>query len=380
MMDKKIIVQSARPFFPTEDIESILKDTRAILQSGYLTLGKYTEKFEQMFANYIGTKYAIATSSGTSALEIALRCLGVKNGCEVIVPTNTFLASPNSVIFAGGKPIFADIDRKTLCIDLNDVLERITNRTVGLMVVHIAGLVCPQIKELSEICKDHGLFLIEDAAHAHGAMFKEQKAGSLGDIGCFSFYATKVMTTAEGGMICTNIDEMPEKMKILRFDGIGPEGLHVKISNNWHMDELNAVLGIHQLNRLEYIVKRRNEIARSYQEHLKDMDGITTFYTPPHIRHSFYKFPVLLEDGINTEDLIKTLKSKYGVETGRVYYPPCHLQPVYKELFGYKEGIYPVAEEVLRKVVCLPVYVQMQNHEIDYVIDSFRKALSQSWS
>jgi len=257
-----------------------------------------------MYANYIGTKYAIATNSGTSVLDIALRCLGVKEGDEVIVPTNTFLASPNAVIFAGGKPILADIDPKTLCIDPNDVLERISARTRGVMVVHIAGLVCPQMVELSEICEDRGLFLIEDAAHAHGAMFRGKMAGNLGDIGCFSFFPTKVMTAAEGGMICTNIDELSEIMRVLIFDGIGHDGLHLELGYNWHMSELHSVLGIYQFHRLEHIVKRRNEIATKYRNSLNKTGGVTLFHTPPHIRHSYYKFPILIEDGSDTELLM----------------------------------------------------------------------------
>jgi len=336
---EKRIIQSAKPFFPSEDIEKIVEDITEILDSGRLlgVGGKFSEKFEKKFATYIGTKHAVGCNSGTSALELALRGLGVKRGDEVIVPTNTFL----------------------------------------IMVVHIAGLVCPQIEELLEICSDHELFLIEDAAHAHGAKFREKMAGNLGDIGCFSFYPTKVMSTAEGGMVCLNRDKLTKRLRILLFDGIGDDGLHVELGNNWHMSELHAVLGIYQLNRLEYMVKRRNEIADKYRKNLKMADYITLFNTPPHIRHSYYKFPVLIDEELNTEDLIMLLKDKYGVETGRVYYPPCHLQPIYRKRFRFKEGMFPTAEEVLKKVICLPIHIGMNDEDVEYVLESLSSALNE---
>jgi len=369
-------IPSAKPFFSSEDIKEILENIRAVLQSGYLTLGPYTEKFEKMFSKYVGCKHAVAVNSGTSALEIALRCLGVKNGCDVIVPTNTFIASPNSVIFARGKPVFADIDRETLCIDVSDALERITSKTVGVMVVHIAGLVCPQIEQLLKVCEDHDLFLIEDAAHAHGAEFKGRKAGNLGDVGCFSFFPTKVITTAEGGMICTSDHKLLENSKILRNDGVGSEGLHVALGGNGHMSELSAVLGIYQLHRLDYFIEKRNEIASRYREGLKKISGVVPLKTYTHIRHSYYKFPVLVDDDVDSIKLAKILKSNYNVDVGNIYYPPCHLQPIYKELFKYENGAFPVAEEVLKKIICLPMYVQIKPIEVEYVLRSLKDAIS----
>jgi dTDP-4-amino-4,6-dideoxygalactose transaminase len=281
------------------------------------------------------------------------------------------------VIFAGGKPVFADINRETLCIDVEDALERITDRTVGIMVVHIAGLICPQMDELVEICRDRDLFLIEDAAHAHGAMFNGIQAGNLGDVGCFSFYPTKVMTTGEGGMICTNIGELPERMKVIRFDGISPEDLNVviKLGYNWHMSELNAVLGIYQLRRLESYINQRNKIASQYRSGLKGLSGVTVFHTPSTIRHSYYKFPILVDEDIHINKLIQILKDHYGIEIGRLYYPPCHLQPLYQKLMNCKAGMYPTAEEILRRVICLPMHVQIRETDVKYVLNSLTDAM-----
>ena len=371
------MIKSSSPYFTAGDIEKIVSDVREILESGQLLFGEYTRKFEQMFAKYVKAKHAIETNSGTSALEIALRCLEVKNGAEVIVPTNTFIASPNSVIFAGGKPVFADIERETLCIDVEDAKERLTDKTIGIMAVHIAGLISPTIDDLRELCEDHHLFLIEDAAHAHGAMFKGEMAGNLGDVGCFSFYPTKVMTTGEGGMICTNMDKIAEKAKVLRYDGISNDGLIREIGYNWHPSEFHSAIGIYQLLRLEEFIKKRNDIARLYENRLRKISGISLFHRPSNIRHAYYKFPILLEPDINAEDLMKNLKEKHGVETGRVYYPPCHMQPLYKRLFGFKEGAFPVAEDVLSRVITLPMHAGMRTNEIDYVLENLESTINE---
>jgi len=371
------LIKSSSPYFTAEDLERISLDIREILDSGQLVFGEYTRKFEQMFAGYVKTKHAIETNSGTSALEIALRCLEVKNGDEVIVPTNTFIASPNSVIFAGGKPILADIERETLCIDVEDVKERLTDKTVGIMTVHLAGLISPTIDDLRELCEDHHLFLIEDAAHAHGAMFKGEMAGNLGDIGCFSFYPTKVMTTGEGGMISTNMDKVAEKAKVLRYDGISSDGLIREMGYNWHPSEFHSVIGIYQLLRLEEFVKKRNYVARLYGNRLRKTDGISLFPKPSNARHAYYKFPILLESSINPEDLMKRLKEKYYVETGRIYYPPCHMQPLYKQLFGFREGAFPVAEDVLSRTITLPMHPGIEAEQVDYVLDSLENAINE---
>jgi len=373
----KMEVPSAKPFFKEGDIENILDEIREVLNSGRLILGPKAQKFEEMFADYIGVKHAIAVNSCTTALEIVLRYLNVKDS-EVIVPTNTFIASANAVIYAGGKPILADIKRETLCIDPDDVLERITSKTKGIIVVHLAGLICPQMRELREICADHNLFLIEDAAHAHGATIDGKKAGSLGDFGCFSFYPTKVMTTGVGGMITMNDDESFEFAKSVRHHGQGRDLTQiVNLGNDWVMPEMTAVLGIYQLKWLEDNITKRNEIAQKYTEALKKMRCLIPITVPSTIRHAYYKYPVLLSDDIDTDALKmeKLLKEKYNIATGSLYYPPVHLQPIYKRLFGYKEGMLPVAEEVLKRELCLPMFVEMDDSAINYVIKSLENEL-----
>ena len=367
-------IPSARPFFSKEAIESILGDIKGSLEAGVLTQGPYMEKFENLFAEYVGVKNAIAVNSGTSALEIVLRYFDVKDR-EVIVPTNSFVASANTVIFAGGQPVLADIKPDTLCIDPDDVRQRITSKTRCIMVVHLAGLVCPQMDELKEICRDYGLFLIEDAAQAHGATADGKKAGCLGGAGCFSFFPTKVMTTGEGGIITTDDDNLAEFARIIRNHG--REGdLHVRLGYNWRMSEVNAILGIYQVKRLEQYVERRNEMARRYAELLAKTSDIILIPVPSDFRHSYYKYPVLFPESVNVSKLEKVLKEDYGIATGALYYPPIHLQPLYGRLYGYEEGMLPVAEDVLRRQLCLPMFIGLSDEEIDYTVNSLKMELS----
>jgi len=375
-MERKIA--PAKPYIPNEDMSVLLSEFEKVLESGRLTLGPYGKRFEEVFSKYIGTQFAISVSSGTSALEIALRSLGIKEGDEVIVPTNTFIATPNAVFFAGGKPVFADVSSQTLCLNPRSLIEKISSRTRGIIVVHIGGIVCPYMKELKEICKDHRLFLLEDAAHAHGSSLNGMKAGSLGDVACFSFYPTKVITTAEGGMITTNEKDLSEKAMILRDQGKASflESQIVELGYNWRMSELHAVIGLHQLKRLEEFIEHRNRIARKYDNGLGKIDGIKPLKIPQGIRSNYYKYIAFLEPEINRNELKERLK-KLGITlSGEVYDPPCHLQPLYKRLFGFKGGEYPNAEEIAKRHVCLPIYSQMTDKEAHYVLESLKEALS----
>ena len=368
-------INPTKPYFPDEDIESIISDIRDMFKTRMLTQSINVKKFEDEFAEYAGTKFAIATNSGTSSLEIALRYFDIKNK-EVIVPTNTFIASSNAVIFAGGKPVLADINKNNLCINPKEIEKKITPKTKGVMVVHIAGLICPEIKEIQEICKDKNLFLIEDAAHAHGATIDGQKAGNLGDAGSFSFFPSKVMTTGEGGMITTNDEKMAEKARSMRHHGVGnAKGELVRLGYNWRMSEVNAILGIYQLRRLEEFLKKRNHIAKMYASLLKKVERTNVVSVPSNFRHSYYKYPVILDKGIDRNALVNKMKMNHNIGIGTIYWPPCHLQPVYRDLFDFKEGMFPVAEDVLNRTIALPIFVEMTNEEVEYVVNCLSKEI-----
>lgn len=367
-------VPSAKPYF--EDIGGIVKDVKEVLESGRLILGPYTEKLEHMFKDYVGVKYATAVSSATSALEIVMKHFDVRDK-EVIVPANTFIACPNSVIYAGGKPVFVEISPDTYCMDYNDVLEKTTSKTTGIMVVHLAGLPVPEINVIREICDDHDLFLLEDASHAHGATIDGYKIGSLGDAACFSFYPTKNMTTGVGGIITSNNEKITEFAKSVRHHGQG-ESLDriTNFGNNWLMDELSAILGIYQLGRLEEHVKRRNEIAQKYMKAIDKLSDIRYFKVPQNMRHGYYKFLATLDDNINKQKLIDSMRNKYNIEVGTLYMLPCHLHPIYRQL-GYKDGMLPITEEALHHQISLPLFAQMSEEEVSYVVECLESVLGE---
>ena len=373
------IVPPVKPYFLEEDIEKIKINIEKILQSGMLTLHTYTKEFENQFANMCHVKHAVAVNSGTSALEIALRIMNVKAGDEVLVPTNTFSATATAVIFAGAKPKLTDINPETLCIDMENIQKNITSKTKGVVVVHIGGLVCPELEEIEELCQERKLFLIEDAAHAHGSSINQKPAGSLGDAGCFSFYPTKVMTTGEGGMITTDNDKIAEKARILRDQGKENfnSNIIIELGYNWRLPEISAAIGLTQLKRLPEIIKKRNEIAKYYNKELSKINGITPLKTPQNIVNNYYKYIALLDDGIDREKLKEKLRTKGVRCSGEVYWPPLHLQPIYKQLLGTKEGDFPQAEKVCKRMICLPLYTQMTMEDTKFVVEKLRETLSE---
>lgn len=373
------VVLPVKPYFPKEDIEQIKTDIEKILESGMLTLYTYTREFENQFAKLCNIKHAIAVNSGTSALEIALRTMKLKSEDEVLVPTNTFTSTAAAVIFAGAKSVLTDINPKTLCIDIKNIQKNITPKTKGVTVVHVGGLICPEIEEIREFCRDKKLFLIEDAAHAHGTTINKRPAGSLGDAGCFSFYPTKVMTTGEGGMITTNNDGIAEKARILRDQGKENfnSNIIIELGYNWRLPEINAAIGITQLKRMPEIIEKRNRIANYYDGELEEISGITPRKTPQDIRNNYYKYVVFLEQGMDRDKLKEELRAKGVRCSGEVYWPPLHLQPIYKQLLGVHKGDFPLAEDACQRMICLPLYAQMTIEDAQYVIKKLKETLSE---
>lgn len=370
-----MIIPSTRPYFSSKSIQEINKRIRGILRKGRLILGPVTKELEESFRDYIGTRYAVAVSSCTAALEIVLRFIDIKDR-EVILPTNTFVASANAVHFSGGVPVLCDINPTSLCADLENIKRKINFRTKAVIIVHIAGLVYPQMKELWELCRSKSLYLIEDAAHAVGATIENQKAGSLSLAGCFSFYPTKVMTCGTGGMITTDNKGLADFAISLRHHGVGQDLTDiVNLGNDWLLDEIGSAVGIVQLQVLERLIKLRRNIALRYTQELRGINGIKLFQVPPKIRHVYYKFPIILKSRKVRDNLNQELSRKYGISTGSIYYPPCHLQPLYRKQFKYKKGDFPMAEEILGRVLCLPVFPQMSKKELNYVIDALKKEM-----
>lgn len=361
--------------FPEEDRREILTKIEQCLTTGQLTLGKHGREFEERFAAYIGTQYAIAVSSGTSAIEIPLRILGV-DGKEVIVPTNTFFATPAAVLHAGGRIRFVDIDPTTFSMDVDSLKRNITDETAGVIVVHIAGIVTPRMPEIQAVCKERNLFLLEDAAHAHGSALNGQQAGTFGVSASFSFYPTKVMTSGEGGMIATNALKIRDEAIMYRDQGKSgfDANVHDKLGYNWRMSEIHAILGLSQLARLQEFIASRTRIATIYDDGLKSIQRITPVVLPGNVKSNYYKYVALLDDDVDRERLKARLRQEYGIGlSGEVYELPCHLQPIFKG--KYAVGDFPTAEDICKRHICLPVFASMTKEEAHYVLASLGAVL-----
>lgn len=367
--------------YSDEEIKFVQDGISEILKSGFLTMDKKVAEFERLFAEFVGVKYAIATNSGTSALEIPLRSFDIR-GKSVIVPTNTFMATPLSVVHAGGKVIFVDVMKENLSIDIPDFKKKITNNTVGVIPVHIAGIISPYWDEFMGVCKDNNLFVIEDAAHAHGATVDGRMAGSLGDAGAFSFYPTKVLNTAEGGMITTNEKNIYDKSIMLREHGKTDHSInvHSELGYNWRFSELHALLGIQQMHKVESILQDRRRQALLYDQLLKNINGITLLPISENIKSAYYKYVVFLDETIDRPIFKKVMKEKHGVcMTGEVYSDLCHSQPVFSK---YPESIdviddqqFPGAMFVSDRQVCPPLYPGLTDDEIEYIALSMKKTV-----
>ena len=369
-------IPAAKICFPESDRKRLSEEFDGILQSGQLTLGKYTKQFEEKFAEYVGTKYAVAVNSGTSALEIILRALDI-GGSSVIVPTNTFFATPASVVHAGGEVIFADAG-SNLCVDPQSIEKGIRRDTKAVIVVHIGGLVQPATSEIQQMCQRNSLHLIEDAAHAHGSTLNGKKAGGLGTAAAFSFYPTKVMTSGEGGMITTNDKKIYERALVFRDQGkAGFLGnIHTEMGYNWRMSEIHAAIGLSQFARLDEFIADRRRIARIYDEGLDKIEGVKRLKIPSEAKSNYYKYVAFPKRDIDRAALKKKMKERHGVGlSGEVYELPCHLQPVFKKLYNFAGGELPVAEEICKSHICLPVFAKMTDAEANHVVKSLAEAI-----
>jgi len=367
-------IPAARVVIPEDDRRAILARIDEALRSGVLTLGENGRAFEVSFARTVGTRFAVAVQSGTSALEIVLRALDVEER-GVVVPTNTFFATAAAVIHAGGRPQFADVERTAMGLSVETVAAAVSSQTVAVIVVHIAGTVSPETPKIAAFCRDRGLVLIEDAAHAHGSSLDGRMAGTFGTAAAFSFYPTKVITAGEGGMIVT--DDEAIYQHALQYRDQGKESfltnLHVRMGYNWRLSELHAAVGLSQLNRLDEFVAERRRVAAAYTKRLAGVDGLQLLVPPDCAQPNFYKYVALLDRDVDRRALKRTLKERFQVSlSGEVYEIPCHHQPVFKQ---WAEGAFPVAEDVCSRHVCLPIYPGMTETEIEQVVGALRQTL-----
>jgi dTDP-4-amino-4,6-dideoxygalactose transaminase len=370
-------IPAARLVFPPEDRAEIHALIDASLTSGSLTLGPHTAAFEAEFAARHDVPYAVAVSSGTSAIEIILRHLDVA-GAEVVVPANTFFATAAAVVHAGGRVRLADVDASTLALSVATVEAALTDQTTGVVMVHIGGLVSPETPAIRDLCARRGLFFVEDAAHAHGSSLDGVSAGTFGAGAAFSFYPTKVMTSGEGGMIVTADERLRDDAVVYRDQGKAGffGGEHVRMGAAWRMSELHAAVGLVQLRRLDQFIAARRAAAAVYDAALAAPDapkGLALVAAPAGCMSNYYKYVAMLDPGIDRDDFKRAMRDEYAVSmSGEVYSAPLHHHPIFAPLAH--DGL-SVSEAVCARQVCLPVHSDMTAEEAHRVVAAAKAVL-----
>jgi perosamine synthetase len=367
-------VPPASVYFPPEDRAKILAQIDQCLSTGQLTLGRLGEELEERFAAYLGVDHAVTVSSGTSAIEIPLRAMGVDGG-EVLVAANTFFATAAAVIAAGGRIRFVDCRPETMALDPEALRAAIGPDTVGAVAVHIGGLVSPDIVELRKICDDAGIWFFEDAAHAHGSAHDGQMAGTFGRAASFSFYPTKVMAGGEGGIIVTDDEHLAAEARIYRDQGKASflTNLHTRLGYNWRMSEPHAAIALSQFGRLDEFIAHRQHVAARYDQQLAGT-VVRPLAVPDTARCNFYKYIAWLPEGVEREPLKRLLREEYGVGlSGEVYDTPLHRQPVFEP---WAASALPGAEQLCARHVCLPVSAVMTDEQVDHVVSAIAEAVA----
>jgi len=352
------MIPISAPMIGKDEISAV----RKVLESGNLSMGKVTQDFEEAFSHYIGPEHAVATGSGTSALQVGIEALDISKGSEVVTTPLSFIASSNALLFNYLKPVFADIDPDSFNIDPEEMEESITRRTRAVLVVHLYGNPC-RMKEIMELCEDHNLLLIEDCAQAAGAELGGRKIGSFGDVSCFSFYATKNMTSGEGGMVLTNDEEIAERARLLRNHGQNGQYNHVMLGYNYRMNDIQAAIAMAQLRRLDRMNQKRIDNAQFLSERLSGTEGIELPNVLNDAKHVFHQYTIKVFN--KKRDALLQYLNRNGIGA-RVYYTrPIYHQPLYQRI-GLDSGC-PVAEEAANHVLSLPVHPGLGKAELKLI-------------
>ena len=358
-----------------DDIQAVVD----VLKSDFLTTGPQIAEFEQTVADYVGAKYAVAISNGTSALHAACFAAGIRPGDEVITTPLTFAASANCVLYCGGTPVFADVDPKTYNIDPEDIRRKITDRTKAIIAVHLAGQPC-DMDAIHSIAREHGLIVIEDGAHALGSVYKGKKVGSLSDMTTFSFHPVKPITTGEGGMIATDNEDFYKKMVLFRSHGItrddsimtrndGPWFYQqFDLGYNYRITDIQCALGCSQMKKLDRFLARRKEIVARYNEAFADCDNIITPYQLSDTESGWHLYIVQVKN-CDRRQVFENMREK-GIGVN-VHYIPVYMHPYYQE-HGYENVHCANAEEIYSHIISLPLYPGLTSEQQDYVIDTLK--------
>ena len=380
-MEQNPFIPFSRPWIDETEIEAVSE----VLASKWISTGGRTREFERAFAEYIGVKHAIAVSSCTAALHLSLVVTDIGIDDEVITTPYTFTATAEAIRYVGAKPVFVDINPDTLNIDVDKIEDAITPKTKGIIPVHIAGLPC-DMGTLHEICQKHGLFLIDDAAHALPAEYNGQPIGTLGDLTAFSFYANKNLTTGEGGMITTNNDSYAESLRTMRLHGIDKDAWARQSKRSiwrydittegykYNMTDIQAAMGLCQLMKINKMHERRQNIINIYNNELSKIPQIILpKLADSSDKHAWHLYIIRLND-VDRDQFVEALRVE-NVECS-VHYVPLHLFDFYQKRYGYKVGDFPYAEKVFEKVLSLPLHPGLTESEVYMVIDTIRRILT----
>jgi perosamine synthetase len=360
------MIPIAKPYISDDEINAVV----SVLKSGNIAQGKIVKEFEEAFSDYIGCGHAIACVNGTAALHASLLASGVSPGAEVIVPSFSFIATATAVSMCGATPVFADVDPLTYTIDPVHVNDLITEDTRAIVGVHLFGI--PFYSQpLASLCKTHDLMLIEDAAQAVGSKEYHKMCGTVGDLGCFSFYATKNITTAEGGMITTNDDEYAEMIRKIINHGQSEKYKHDILGYNYRMTDVLGAIGLHQMNRIEDIIWKRNNIARKYNENI-NFDNLENQCEREKCRHVYHQYTLRCRDDKFRDKLIKYLQSK-GIGTA-IHYPiPIHMQPLYANANIDSDVMCPISTNISKTIMSIPIHPMLTKEEVSFIIDTINE-------
>ena len=361
------------PFLGEREEELVLE----VLRSGRLGLGPMTDRFEALLAERVGAPHVAAVSSGTAGLHLCVRLAGIGPGDEVVTTPFSFVSSANCVLFEGAHPVFADIDPETLNLDPAAVEAAITPRTKAILPVHIFGYPA-ELEAIEQIAERHGLAILEDACEALGAEYRGRTVGSSGHPAVFAFYPNKQMTTGEGGAVAVRSEEEWNLVKSLANQGRSDSGewlTHARLGYNYRLDELSAAVGLAQLEKLDRILELRGEVAARYEALLAPIEGVETLIADDvHHRRSWFVYVVLLDESVDRDGVIARL-AEQGV-AAKPYLPSIHLQPYYRERFGYREGALPVSEAASARSLALPFFTALAGEDQERIADSLVRALA----
>ena len=367
-----------RPSIGDEEIREVTD----VLRTGWLTTGPMVRRFEKEFAEFVGASHAVAANSGTAALHLSLAACGLGPGDEVIVPTMTFTATAEVVVLQGARPVLVDCRRDTFNLDELAFEEAISNKSRAVMPVHMAGQSC-EMDSILDVAGSYGLKVVVDAAHALPAEYRGKAVGAMGDMSAFSFYSTKTLTTGEGGMVTTDNLDYAERMRVQSLHGISKDAWNRYTSEgSWYyqvleagfkynMTDVAAAMGVHQLRKAEEFWRRRSEIAQSYSEAFRDLEGVVVPKVQTNVRHAWHLYIVLLNLemlSIDRAQFIDELKVR-NIGTS-VHFIPLHLHPFYQNMLGYKIGDFPNAEWVYQRCISLPIYPAMSDQDVADVIEA----------